>query len=99
MIGVRIQIVRYADDAQPGWVDCHLIDVHGRRWSFFEKVPIVTEALLDEQSEYPQPGVIHCKLISQCAGIARIDTTEPWGVESVEGETQFDVPESLLVEW
>ncbi|MDI1443615.1 hypothetical protein [Polyangium sp. 6x1] len=46
-MGVEVQIVRFADDAQPGWVECHLLDAHGRRWAFLEKVPVVTTARLD----------------------------------------------------
>ncbi|MDI3282264.1 hypothetical protein [Polyangium sp. 15x6] len=98
MLGVQVQIVRFADDAQPGWVECHLIDAHGRRWSFLEKVPVVTLAPLDEQSEYPQPGIVACEVLTRRGGIARIDTAQPWAIESTEGETQFDVQESLLVE-
>ncbi|MDI1477940.1 hypothetical protein [Polyangium sp. y55x31] len=98
MLGVRVQIVRFADESQPGWVECHLVDAHGRRWSFLEKVPVVTLALLDEQSEYPQPGIIGCEVVGRRGGIARIDTAQLWAIESTEGETQFDVPESLLVE-
>ncbi|MDC0747452.1 hypothetical protein [Polyangium mundeleinium] len=98
MIGVQVQIVRYADDAQPGWVECHLIDAHGRRWSFLQKVPIVTEAALDQQSEYPQPGILACEVVTRHEGVVRIDTTQPWDIDSIEGEKQFDVQESLLVE-
>jgi hypothetical protein len=39
---VRVEIVRYTDDHQPGFVECHLSDVAGRVWSFEEKVPVVT---------------------------------------------------------
>ena len=99
MLGVAVQIVRYAEDSQPGWVECHLIDTHGRRWSFVEKVPVVTTAALDAVSAYPQPGFIACEVLGKAGGVARIDTTRPWGVESVEGETQFDVPECAVVEW
>src|SRR5262249_11063227 len=99
MLGVKVQIVRYTDDSQPGWVECHLTDTHGRRWSFVEKVPVVTTATLDASSVYPQPGVIACEVVGQASGVVRIDTTRPWAVESVEGETRFEVPEGALVEW
>jgi hypothetical protein len=99
MIGVQVQIVRYTDDSQPGWVECHLTDAHGRSWSFIEKVPVVTELRLDATSRYPQIGVIACVVMKRADGVANIDTASPWAVESVEGETRFDVPEELLVEW
>jgi hypothetical protein len=97
MLGVKVQIARYADDWQPGWVECRLTDAHGRLWSFVEKVPVVTSAPLDSSSIYPQPGVIACEVVERVGGVVRIDTTRPWGVESVEGETRFEVAESLLV--
>lgn len=99
MLGVAVKIVRYADDSQPGWVECHLIDVHGRPWSFIEKVPVVTTKTLDAATIFPQSGIIACEVIGQATGVARIDTARPWGVESVEGQTQFEVPEGALVEW
>jgi hypothetical protein len=99
MLGVKVDIVRYADDSQPGWVECHLTDAIGRRWSFVEKVPVVTAADLDASSVYPQPGVIACEVVGRAGGVVRIDTTRPWSVESVEGETRFEVPLGSLVEW
>jgi hypothetical protein len=99
VIGVKIQIVRFADDAQPGWVECRLIDVHGRAWSFVEKAPVVSEAPLDATTVYPQPGVIACQVLDRTGGVARIDTGQPWDIASVEGQRQFDVPGDLLVEW
>lgn len=99
MTGVRVQIVRYADDSQPGWVECRLMDAHGRSWSFLEKAPVVSSAPLDASSDYPQPGVIACQVLGRTGDIVRIDTSQPWDVASTEGQAQFDVPEGLLVEW
>ena len=98
MVGIRVQIVRYADDAQPGWVECQLVDAHGRRWSFIEKVPVVTLADLDPTSGYPQPGVIACEVLERDGEVARIDTARPWGVIAVGGETRFEVATTALVE-
>jgi hypothetical protein len=99
MIGVQVPIVRKVDDAPPGWVECQLIDAHGRLWSFVEKAPIVCQTPLDPATAYPQPGVIACRVLERAGGMVRIDTDQPWGVSSTEGQTQFDVPESLLIEW
>jgi hypothetical protein len=99
VVGVQVEIVRYVADSQPGWVECCLIDVHGRRWSFVEKVPIVTQAALGASSTYPQPGVIACEVVGRAGGVASIDTANPWGIKSLEGETRFEVPEGSLVEW
>jgi hypothetical protein len=97
--GVSVQIVRYIHAEPPGWVECRLIDVQGRVWSFVEKAPVVSEALLDASTVYPQPGAIACQVLDRTGGVARIDTGQPWDVASVEGQAQFDVSERLLVEW
>jgi hypothetical protein len=100
VIGVRVEIRRYVDDHQPGWVECRLTDAHGREWSFTEKVPVVTAENLGAESSYPQRGVVACRIVGHRTGdaleVVVIDTTEPWGVMATTGETQFEVrPEQL----
>lgn len=96
MIQVPVEIVRWVDDCQPGIVECVLVDVHGHRWRFIEKLPIVTVADLDASSSYPQSGSIACQVVEIRGEVARIDTTKPWGVESVDGVSQFEVLEETL---
>ena len=105
MIGIRILISRFISaDPQPGIVECEFKDTHGRCWKFVEKTAIVSAENLDAQSGYPRRGVIACEITSRrqdatgCE-ILSIDTDRPWGVESVDGRTQFDVSSSSLVEW
>src|SRR5687768_6731589 len=95
--GVRATIARYvSDDPQPGLVECHLVDTHGRRWSFLEKSAVVSQDLLNAKSPYPRPCVIACEVVGRAkdsAGreVLRISTATPWGMQSVEGETEFEV--------
>jgi hypothetical protein len=103
MMAVKVTITRYvSDDPQPGIVECELLDVHGRRWHFIEKTAVVSANNLDGKSVYPQPGVIAGEVVRRsrdAAGreVIHIDTEHPWGVESIDGVTQFDVlPESLV---
>jgi hypothetical protein len=84
---------------QPGWVECVFSDAHGCRWSVIEKLPVVCDAELDRTSDYPQPGVLGCEVVSQSAGVARVTTRRPWGIESTDGTDEFEVPTELLVEW
>jgi len=56
---VVVQILRFVDDAFPGWVECELTDVSGLQHVFRDKVPIFTTEVLDANSIYPRPGV-HC---------------------------------------
>jgi hypothetical protein len=68
---------------------------------FVEKVPVVsiTDEGLDVRNPYPQPGVIACEVIEQLGAVAWIDTSQPWGIESTEGETRFEVAAESLVQW
>lgn len=101
MFGVIVEILRYVDDWQPGWVECRLIDVRGQEWSFVEKVPVVTTDLLDASSDYPTRGVVACQVVNRrkedSREVVTIDTEFPWGVESTTGDTRFHVmPEQLV---
>jgi hypothetical protein len=103
MLALKVTITRYVnDEPQPGIVECELHDVHGHRWCFIEKTAIVSATNLDANSAYPQPGVIAAQVVNRSRDatgreIIRIDTERPWGVESVDGVTQFEVlPESLV---
>ena len=104
MTGVRITIARFlGEEPQPGVVECQLLDAHGRSWSFIEKTSVVSAAPLDARTAYPQPGTIAVEVLSRSHdGVTGretvwIDTARPWGMESVEGETRFEVsPESLV---
>jgi hypothetical protein len=104
MLAVKVTISRYvSDDPQPGIVECELLDVHGRRWHFIEKAAVVSVNELDARSAYPQPGVIAAEVVRRSRDAAgrevfQIDTERPWGVESIDGVTQFDVPSESLVE-
>jgi hypothetical protein len=102
MLGVKVTIVRYiSDEPQPGIVECQLEDAHGHRWSFIEKTAIVSKDYLDAQTTYPQQGVIAVEVVQRSLSgseVVRIDTGRPWGVESVDGVTQFDVSPDLLME-
>lgn len=101
MLAVLIEICRHFDDSQPGWVECKLADARGREWMFVEKVPVVTVEDLDATSSYPRSGAIACRVVDRRVAadyeIVTIDTTEPWGVEAVNGETRFEVRSDQFV--
>ncbi len=104
MFVVKVQIVRWVDACFPGFVACELIDVHGRCWEFIEKVPVVSCDDLWSSTHYPQPGIIACEVVSRRVDefgceVVSIDTAQPWGVESVEGRTEFEVAAEMVNEW
>jgi len=103
MVGVSVRISRYVDAAQPGWVECRLVDALGYEHVFVEKVPVVTKAHLDAASSFPEAGHIACIVVDtnerdDGRQLVRIDTQKPWGIESTAGRSQFDVLSEQLCE-
>jgi len=104
MLGVRVDISRYADDAFPGWVECRLVDALGHEHVFVEKVPVVTNAHLNAASSYPQSGLIACVVLGRSESddgrqLVHIDVQTPWGIQSLAGRSRFDVFPEQLVEF
>jgi hypothetical protein len=97
-------ISRYiSDEPQPGIVECEMVDVYGRVWRFVEKTAVVSNEHLDANSSYPKHAEIPVEVLERfrdprLGDVARINTNRPWGIESVEGETRFDVFPTLLTE-
>jgi hypothetical protein len=93
---VAVRIVRFVDDAQPGWVACELTDAFDRRHTLVDKAPVFTAKTLDADGPYPEPGVIACEVVERWQDgegrrLARVTTARPFGVESTEGVTEFVV--------
>jgi hypothetical protein len=90
-----VQIVRYVDDYQPGWVACEFDDAEGLRHTIVDKVPIVTTKDLRATSQYPQPGLVPCKVLRRWQDalgreLIRINL-EPYGINSTEDLSEFIV--------
>ena len=103
MKGIKILITSFIDDNQPGFVECKFYDAFGNQHIVQDKVPIVADKYLDANSEYPQDGIIACEIVSERSGsngqkIFTVNTSKPWGVENIDGLTEFDVLEEKLFE-
>ncbi len=103
MFAIRIEITRWVDSDQPGWVECRLVDASDREWLFTEKVPVVTAAPVASTSSFPQPGVIACQILEKRSApdgreIITVDTGLPWGVAARSGETQFEIFAAQILE-
>jgi hypothetical protein len=59
----KFEITRYACHEWPGFVECRLLDAHGKEWTFVAQLPAVTTADVYESSDYPQPGDLECSLV------------------------------------
>jgi len=102
MVSLSVQISRFIDEHQPGFVECVLIDIHGQCHIFVEKVPVVSTENLSSTSKYPCLGSIACEVESEWQdklgrSVSRVNTAQPWGVESISGTTSFEVSSSQLV--
>ena len=102
MFNLSVQVERFVDDHQPGFVECVLVDADGRRHKFIEKGPVVSTADLWIDSEYPQPGRLGCTVdrkwvdeLGRC--LVQVSTECPWSIESIAGETKFTVLEQQIV--
>ena len=100
MQNVPVQIIRFVDSSFPGWVECELFDVDGKRHVIRDKVPIFTAEDLDAKSLYPAVGTMQCEVVRRFQDevgrqLARV-STERFGVESVDGVSQFTVDANLV---
>jgi hypothetical protein len=100
---LRAQIVRWVSDDQPGVIECRFRDRFGKEWSIITKLPIVSDADIWRDSEFPQPAFVACEVVSRSldnAGVefAEITTSVPWGIEATDGSANFQVFEHQLTE-
>jgi len=100
MPNIAVEITRYVDASFPGWVEFVLDDARGVRWVFVDKVPVVSAEDLSEASDYPRSARIECEVVSDPsvsdAGLVKIDTSRPWGIEAKDGTSMFVVHQSQL---
>jgi hypothetical protein len=97
MHGLPVEIVRLTCSDFPGWAECRFVDAGGVVRTFIEKTPIVREDYLYADSSFPQYGVIACKVVEYRGDVVLVDTTEPYAIEAVDGNSRFEVPATLLV--
>ena len=101
MLALKITIVAFINDDQPGFVEARLTDAWNKEFVFHAKVPIFTKEHLDANSNYPQQGVIACMLVKEYTVEGRqimiVNTEKPWAVDSINGIYEFEVlPEQLI---
>jgi hypothetical protein len=102
MPALTVEIVRFVDEHQPGFVECVLRDAANIEHVFVEKVPVVSTDNLWSTSDYPRVGAIGCVVQERWQdtdgrSLVRATTEQPWGIESTRGETSFVVHASQVV--
>ena len=103
MKAIKIKITKFISDDQPGFVECMFYDALNKKHIVQEKIPVITEKYLDVNSNYPQDGIIVCEIVNESGvlngiKIVTVDTSRPWGVETIDGLSQFDILEEQLIE-
>jgi hypothetical protein len=103
MQAIRVKIVEYLDDGYPGWVECKFTDAWNKEHTIREKAPIVGAEYLNISSEYPKEGVIAFELVRKWRDkdgriVFTVDMGKPWGIESVEGLSEFDILEDQIID-
>ena len=94
MVYVEVEILKIIDEHQPIWVECLLIDCNRTNHYFHEKLPVVS---LNYSLEFPCKGGIRCKIVQENSDTYFIDTSSPDYVESLKGESIFEVYKSQIV--
>lgn len=81
---LRVSVTKWADDHQPGIVECEFVDARGLRHVFQEKVPVVSADHIDANSPFPLTGSIACTIVERNDDAsADIDVDLPHGVQRV----------------
>ncbi|MCD9145978.1 hypothetical protein [Streptomyces albireticuli] len=93
MAFLRCEVVRWVDDEpQPGLVEARFTDAHQREWAFIDKCPVFTGDNLTSDSLYPVVvGVLCDVLTTDGTGNTVTISVARWGLESLEGDIEFEV--------
>jgi hypothetical protein len=91
------------DESYPSFVECQFVDIYGQTQIFHDKDAIFTNQMLDRNSNYPIDGFIGCEIIERKIvddrEVVKVNTDLPWHIESVNGETVFDVFHEQIIEF
>ena len=97
MFFIKATAIRLIDDSTyPEIVRCVFTDVHGRMHTFMEKWPVVSADKFE--NTLPKDCELGCVVVERRGDVCVVDTDQPWGIESEEGETVFEIHEDLLIE-
>ncbi|MBR7791841.1 hypothetical protein KDM87_04470 [Undibacterium sp. FT147W] len=94
MASIAVEITQLVDEQFPGFVECRLVDATGVEHRFVEKGPVVSQAPLSSESQYPQPGFIVCVIEREWIdehgrSLVCANTDKPCSIESVAGCSIF----------
>lgn len=93
---LRVEIVRFVEEYQPGIVSCEFSDAQGHRHVFVGKVVYFTAEALGADSSYPQSGVIPYEVIERWKDtsggeLVLVSTASRLDLEPTAGLSEFVV--------
>jgi hypothetical protein len=92
---LKLSIIRFVADDQPGIVACQFSDALERLHTIIDKAPMFTRDPLDFSSAYPKPGAVRCEVLELSQdetgrNLARITLERPDCVESTTFISEFN---------
>jgi hypothetical protein len=102
MPSLRVEIVRFVGECQPGVVACEFTDATGNRHTIVDKVPMFSSEQLWSDSKYPTTGDARCTILgswhnSTGQNLSQITIDKPDGPETSNGQTEFAVLASQIL--
>jgi len=83
----------------PGVVELQLTDAAGHEWTFIDKSAVFDQdGVLGPTARYPIDLKIACTVLERGEDRVVISTSEPWGDESVERQSEFVVRSDQLMD-
>ena|ERR1700689_3349228 len=101
MPSIRVEIVRFVDEHQPGLVACEFTDANGQRHTIIDKVPMFSSEALWVNSKYPTAGDASCELLRSWEDVSgqrliQITIARPYCLEASNGQSEFTVLASQI---
>jgi hypothetical protein len=98
---IRVSIVRFIDEHQPGFVECVFTDADGTVHTLLDKAPVFSLEDLCSDSAYPNRGKPRCEVLersedSRGRKLVRVTIAAPDSLESTNGLSEFVVLESQV---
>jgi len=91
-VNVDIKITKIADEDFPVWLEFTLTDRHKICHTFAGKAPVILSENEPIPEKFPIIIRLECELIETFKGYVVISTAEPYGIASIEGKSNFEMP-------
>jgi hypothetical protein len=93
-VEIETRILRWISDAFPGFLELELYDANQQRHLIHDKVPVLFLEALKPEDSSPESCWIQCKVIE---AFDTFSVVEPrWHIESIEGQTRFEIEHNRI---